>query len=66
MPFILSFIAFDLLLLCFKGRVEGHCPGLVTIGDNIIHKHFTKMRRLALDETPFLLAMTPRATTLVW
>jgi hypothetical protein len=66
MPFILSFIAFDLFLLCFKGRVEGHCPGLVTRGDNVIHKHFTEMRRLARDETPFLLAMPPRATTLVW
>jgi hypothetical protein len=30
------------------------------------HKHFTKMRTLARDETPFLLAMQPRATTLAW
>jgi hypothetical protein len=50
MPCILRFIAFDLLLLCFKGRVEGHCPGLVTRGDNVIHKHFTELRRLARDE----------------
>ena len=27
---------------------------------------FTEMRRLARDETPFLLAMQPRATTLAW
>jgi hypothetical protein len=27
---------------------------------------FTEMRRLARDETPFLLAMPPRATTLAW
>jgi hypothetical protein len=65
-PFILSFIYFDLLFLCFKGIVEGHCLGLMTRGDSIIHKHFTKMRRLARDKTPFLLAMPPRATTLVW
>jgi hypothetical protein len=36
---------------------------VVTSGDNVTHKHFTKMRRLARDETPFLLAMTPRETT---
>jgi hypothetical protein len=65
MPFILSFIALYLFLLCFKGRAEGHCLGLVTRGDSVTHKHFTKMRRLARDETPFLLAMPPRATTLV-
>jgi hypothetical protein len=59
LPFILSFISFDLLLLCFKGRVEGHCPGLVTRGDIVIHKHFTEMRSLARDETAFLLAMPP-------
>jgi hypothetical protein len=27
---------------------------------------FTEMRRLARDETPFLLAKQPRATTLAW
>ena len=55
-----------LLLFLFKGKVGGHCPGVVTNGDNVTHKHFTEMRRLARDETPFLLAMPPRATTLVW
>jgi hypothetical protein len=29
----------------------------VTSGGNVTHKHFTEMRRLARDETPFLLAM---------
>jgi hypothetical protein len=24
--------------LCYKGIVEGHCPGLVTRGDSVIHK----------------------------
>jgi hypothetical protein len=66
MPFILSFISFDLFLLCFKGKVEAQCLGLVTRDDSVTHKNFTKMRRLARDETPFLLAMPPRATTLVW
>jgi hypothetical protein len=64
MPFILSLIAFGLFL--FKGKAGGHCPGMLTRGDSVTHKHFTEMRRLAHDETPFLLAMPPRATTLVW
>jgi len=58
---LLALLSFDLFLLCFKGRVEGHFPDLETRGDNVIHKHFTEMRRLARDETPFLLAMPPRA-----
>jgi len=58
-----------LLLLVFfllKGKAGGHCPGVVTRGDSVTYKHFMKMRRLARDETPFLLAMPPRRTTLVW
>jgi hypothetical protein len=43
----------------------GHFLGVVTNGDNVTHKHFTKMRRLTCDETPFLLDMSPRDTTLV-
>jgi hypothetical protein len=58
MPFI--------FILSFKKLVRGHCPGLVTSGGNVSHKHFTEMRRLARDENPFLLAMPPRATTLAW
>jgi hypothetical protein len=64
------FNAFYLFLIAFffsfKRLVRGHCPGVVTSGDNVTHKHFTEMRRLARDETPFLLAMPPRATTLAW
>jgi hypothetical protein len=60
-PFTVCLIDFS-----FKRIVGGHCPGVVTSGDNITHKHFTDMRRLAHDDTPFLLAMTPRATTLAW
>jgi hypothetical protein len=61
--------AFYLLLLLFfsfKRLVRGHFPGMVTSGGNVTHKHFMEMRRLARDETPFLLAIPPRATTLAW
>jgi hypothetical protein len=61
-----AFYLFILLFFSFKRLVRGHCPGVVTSGDNVTHKHFTEMRRLARDETPFLLAMPPRATTLAW
>jgi hypothetical protein len=61
MPFILY-----LLLFLFKGKYGGHYLGVVTSGDSVTHKHFTEMRRLARDETPFLLTIPPRATTLVW
>jgi hypothetical protein len=57
---------FFLLLFIFKGKARGHCPGVVTCGDSVAHKQFMEMRRFVLDETPFLLAMPPRATTLVW
>jgi hypothetical protein len=59
-------LSFHLIVFSFKRLVRGHCPGVVTSGDNVTHKHFTEMRRLAHDETPFLLAMPPRATTLAW
>jgi hypothetical protein len=60
--------ALYLYIYCFffKKLVKGHSPGVVTNGGNVTHKHFTEMRRLAHDETPFLLAMPPRATTLEW
>jgi hypothetical protein len=57
---------FYLIAFSFKRLVRGHCPGMVTSGDNVMHKHFTEMRRMARDETPFLLAMPPRDTTLAW
>jgi hypothetical protein len=59
-------LSFYLIGFSFKRLVRGHCPGVVTNGDNVTHKHFTEMRCLARDETPFLLAMPPRATTLAW
>jgi hypothetical protein len=64
MPFILSLIAFGHFI--FKAKVGGHCPDLVTRGHSVTHKHFIEMNRLVGDETPFLLAMPSRATTLVW
>ena len=59
-------LLFVLLLFIFKRIVGGHCPDMVTSGDNITHKHFMEMRRMDRDETPFLLVMPPRATTLFW
>jgi hypothetical protein len=57
---------FDILILFFKERVEGHCLGLVTRNDSVIHTHFMDMKMLARDESPFLLAILPRYITLVW
>jgi hypothetical protein len=59
-------LSFLLISFSFKRLVRGHCPGMVSSGGNVTHKHFTEMRRLPRDETPFLLAMPPRATTLAW
>jgi hypothetical protein len=63
---IQCFLPFYLIDFSFKRLVRGHCPGVVTSGSNVTQKHFTEMRRFAHDETPFLLAMPPRAITLVW
>jgi hypothetical protein len=60
------FLSFYLIAFSFKRLVRGHCPGVVTSGDNVTHKNFIQMRRLARDENPFLLAMPPRDTTLAW
>jgi hypothetical protein len=61
-----AFCLYSYFFFSFKKLVRGHCPGVVTSGGNVTHKHFTEMRRLARDETSFLLAMPPRATTLAW
>jgi hypothetical protein len=58
---------FTLCLISISLRIAGgHFPGMVTSGDNVTNKHFTEMRRLDHDESPFLLAMPPRATNLAW
>jgi hypothetical protein len=59
-------LSFIFIAFSFKRLVRGHCPGVVTSGGSVTYKHFTEMRRLARDETPFLLAIPPRATTLAW
>jgi hypothetical protein len=61
-----AFLPFYLIAFFFQENSWGTLPGVVTSGDSVTHKHFTEMRRLARDETPFLLAMPPRATTLAW
>jgi hypothetical protein len=61
-----AFFSLCLISFSFKRIDGGHFPGLVTNGDSVTHKHFTEMRRLAHDETLFILAMLPRATTLAW
>jgi hypothetical protein len=45
-----AFYLFYLIAFSFKRLVRGHCLGVVTSGDNVTHKHFTEMRRLARDE----------------
>jgi hypothetical protein len=65
-PVQCPFFTFYLIAFSSKRIVGGHCPSVVTSGDIVTHKHFTEMRRLVRDETPFLLAMPPRATTLAW
>jgi hypothetical protein len=59
-------LPFYLIYFSFKRLVKGHCPSVVTNGDNVTHKHFTEMRRMDHDLTPFFLAIPPRATTLAW
>jgi hypothetical protein len=61
-----AFFTLCLIVFSFKRLPGGHCPSMVTNGESVNHKHFMEMRRLARDETPFLLAMLPRATTLAW
>jgi hypothetical protein len=53
-------------LFFFKKLVRGHFLGMVTSGDNVTHENFMEMRNLNPDETPFLLAMPQRSTTLAW
>jgi hypothetical protein len=62
----MRFYLFYLIAFSFKRLAGGHCLGVVNSGDSVTHKHFTEMRRLARDETPFLLGMPPRDTTLAW
>jgi hypothetical protein len=66
-PFNAFFTLFCLIVFFNFKRIDGgHYPGVVTSDDSVTHKHFMEMTRLARDETPFLLVMPPRATTLAW
>jgi hypothetical protein len=47
-----AFYLYSYCFFSFKRLVRGHCPGVVTSGGNVTHKHFTEMRRLALVMTP--------------
>jgi hypothetical protein len=38
-PFM-GFILISLLFFSFKKLIKGHCPGVVTSGGNVTHKHF--------------------------
>jgi hypothetical protein len=60
---LMPFILYSLLFFSFKNPVRGHYPGVVAM---LPTSTFTEMRRLARDETPFLLAMPPRTTTMAW
>jgi hypothetical protein len=55
-------LLFILYFFFFKRLIRGHYPGVIELPTST----FTEMRRLARDETPFLLAMQPRVTTLAW
>jgi hypothetical protein len=36
--------SFYLIAFSFKRLVRGHCPGVVTSGDNVTHKHFKEKK----------------------
>jgi hypothetical protein len=41
MPFILYCLLFNFYIaFFFKRLIRGHCPGVVTSGDNVTHKYF--------------------------
>jgi hypothetical protein len=40
MLFILILHSFILYCFFFKRLIRGHCPGVVTSGDSVTHKHF--------------------------
>jgi hypothetical protein len=49
----------------FKGNLKATALAWCPNNGNVTHKHLVEMRRLARDETPFLLAMQLRVITLV-
>jgi hypothetical protein len=59
-------LPFYLISFSFKRIVGEHFPGMVTNDDSVTHNHFMDMRRLTRDQIPFLLAMSPKSTTMAW
>jgi hypothetical protein len=56
----------SLFLSCFKDELKATILTWCHDNDYVIHKYLAEMRRLARDETPFLLVVQLRATTLAW
>jgi hypothetical protein len=46
LPFIRHY--FILLLLFVQELIRGHCPGMVTSGDNVTHKYFHRNEKVGL------------------
>jgi hypothetical protein len=64
------FQAHPLAILCFFHVLKDDLKAIAMVWcpdkDSVTHKYLAKMRRLDLDETPFLSTMQLRAITLAW
>jgi hypothetical protein len=64
------FQANSLSILCFfhvlKDELKATILAWFLDNDSVTHKYLVEMGRLARDETPFLLVVQLRATTLAW
>jgi hypothetical protein len=64
------FQAHYFVILCFfhkfKDKLKANIVAWCLDNDSVTHKYLVEMRRLARDETPFLLAMQLREITLAW
>jgi hypothetical protein len=56
----------SLFLPCFRDELKENVLEWCLEDDNVTHKYFAEMGRLARDETPFLSVVQSRATTLSW
>jgi hypothetical protein len=59
-------ISIHYLFHFLKNRLKATFLAWFPDNETIIHKYLAEMRRLAHDETPFLLVVQLRATTLAW
>jgi hypothetical protein len=55
-----------LFLSCFRDDLKATILAWCPYNESVIQKYLAKMRRLAHDETPFLLVVQLRATTIAW